>query len=326
MPFRPSRIARRLAAGLSLAAAAWAPQAASAAYPDKEIKLSVGYGAGGVGDVSARLLAKTMEKDLKVPIVVLNKAGAQATLNPAQLMHLPADGYNVGVLTFAPMAIVPHMLPVPYTAKDFIFAGAFGRFQYGLAVKADSPYKTVDDLVAASKKGKSLFFGAPGAPNNIALYDLGRKTGGNFEQVLYKSGSDTVLALVAGQVEVIIQTPSEIVPHVQSGKLRLLASVSPARWADRPDMPTMRELGYDVQIESWMGLAVPKGTPPEIVQRLQGSMLGAMKDPELVQSLQRMGIDPVTMSGAEYARMIDEGYVQMGKALKETGLLSQQAK
>lgn len=310
---------RALLAGVALSFGL--ASAAFAAYPEREIRLYVGYGAGGVGDVSARLLAKVMEKDLKVPIVVMNRPGAQATLNPAQLAHQEGDGYNVGVLTFAPLAIVPHMQPVPYTARDFTFAGAFGRFQYGLAVRADSPYKTVADLVNAASKGKSVFFGAPGAPNNVAMFELAKKTGAKFEQVLYKSGNETVMALIAGQVEAIIQTPSEIVPHVKSGKLRLLASVSPERWADRPDMPTMREAGYDVKIESWMGLAVPKSTPAPVVQRIEESMLKATKDKELVQAYQRMGIDPVSISGSEYARMVDDGYVQMGKAMKDLGLL-----
>lgn len=295
---------------------------ALADYPDKEIKLTVPYGAGGVTDVSARLLAKTMGMDLKTPVLVFNRAGAQATLGPAFVAKQEPDGYNVGVVTFAPMAIVPHMLPVPYTANDFAFVGAYGRFQYGLAVRADSPHKTVADLVNAAKGGKSVFFGAPGAPNNVAMYELGRKTGAKFEQVLYKSGADTVLALIAGNVEAIIQTPSEIMPHVQSGKLRLLASVSPSRWPDRPDMPTMAESGFDVQIVSWMGLAVPKGTAPEIVARLQQSMFTAMKDKDLLKSLYAMGIDPLSITGVEYSKKINEGYIEMGKALKEAGLLN----
>ncbi|MDB6001571.1 MAG: hypothetical protein JWP52_3270, partial [Rhizobacter sp.] len=190
------------------------------------------------------------------------------------------------------------------------------------AVRADSPYKTVADLVNAAKQGKSVFFGAPGAPNNIAMYELGRKTGAKFEQVLYKSGGETVMALISGNVEAIIQTPSEIMPHVTSGKLRLLASVSPSRWPDRPEMPTMAESGFDVQIVSWMGLAVPKGTPPAIVERLQQSMFTAMKDKELLKAYGTMGIDPVIMSGAEYEQKIKEGFVEMGKVMKEAGLLN----
>jgi tripartite-type tricarboxylate transporter receptor subunit TctC len=304
-----------------LAVMASGPSAA-ADYPDRDVVLTVGYAAGGVTDVSARILAKAMEKDLGRSLVIMNRAGAQATIGPAFLAKQAPDGYNVGVLTFAPLAIVPHMLPVSFKTDDFTYIGAFGRFQYGLAVRADSPYKTVADLVAAAKTGKSVFFSAPGAPNNIAFFELGRKTGAKFEQILYKSGQESVLAVLTGNCEAVIQSPSELVPHVKAGKLRLLASVSPSRWPDRPDLPTMAEAGFDVQIESWMGLGVPKGTPPAIVARLQQSMFTAMKDPEVLQTFQGMGIDPVSMTGPEYARKVTEGYVEMGKMMKDAGLLN----
>lgn len=307
---------------ITLSVALGVPIAALADYPEREVKFTVGYAAGGVIDISTRIIARVMAKDLGKPVVIINRAGAQATLGPAFVAHQNPDGYNVGVLSFAPMAIVPHMLPVTYTVDDFAYVGAFGRFRYGLAVRADSPYKTVADLVNAAKvPGKSVFFGAPGAPNNIAMFELGRKTGAKFEQILYKSGGETVLALVAGQVEAVIQTPSEIMPHVQSGKLRLLASVSPSRWPDRPAMPTMAESGYDVQIVSWMGLGVPKGTHPAIVTRLQESMFVAIRDKDVLNQFRTMGVDTVQMSGTEYARKISEGYVEMGRAMKEAGLI-----
>jgi tripartite-type tricarboxylate transporter receptor subunit TctC len=305
-----------------LVAATWSAPIAAADYPDKEIMLTVPYGAGGVTDVTTRLLARTMEKDLGKPVVIVNRPGAQATLGPAYIAKQAPDGYNVGVLTFAPLAIVPHMLPVNFKVDDFAYVGAFGRFQYGLAVRADSPYKTVADLVAAAKTGNSVFFSAPGAPNNIAFFELGRKTGAKFEQVLYKSGNDSVLAVLTGDVQAVIQTPSEIMPHVESGKLRLLASVSPSRWPNRPDMPTMLEVGFDVQIVSWMGLGVPKGTPPAVVTRLQQSMFQAMKDQNILKSFATMGIDPVSLTGEEYAKKVADGYVEMGKKLKEAGLLN----
>lgn len=305
-----------------LLGAAWSSAVTAAEFPIKEINLTVGYAAGGVTDVSARLLARAMEKDLGKPIVIVNRAGAQATIGPAVLAKQAPDGYNVGVLTFAPLTIVPHMLPVSFKTDDFAYVGAFGRFQYGLAVRTDSPYKSVADLVAAAKTGKPVFFSAPGAPNNIAFFELGRKTDAKFEQVLYKSGSESVLAVLTGDVEAVIQTPSEIMPHVQAGKLRLLASVSPTRWADRPEMPTMAEAGFDVQIVSWMGLGVPKGTPAAIVERLQQSMFIAMKDKEVLKTFQSMGIDPVSMTGAEYEKKVTEGYTEMGKMMKEVGLLN----
>ncbi|MDB6003003.1 MAG: Tripartite tricarboxylate transporter family receptor, partial [Rhizobacter sp.] len=116
-------ICRKVISTALASAMAWAGASALAAYPDKEIKLTVAYAAGGVTDVSARLLAKTMEKDLKQPLIIFNRAGAQATMGPAYLAKQDPDGYNAGVVSFAPMAIVPHMLPVSYTADDFSYVG-----------------------------------------------------------------------------------------------------------------------------------------------------------------------------------------------------------
>lgn len=309
--------------GVLLACVGMSSQALASNYPNRPITLYTGYGAGGVGDVAARIVAKVMEKDLGVPIIVANRPGAQATLNANAVTRSKPDGYEIGVVTFAPLAIVPHMLPVTYTPDDFAFIGGFGRNLYGLAVKADSPYQTVADLVEAAKKKDSVFFGAPGAPNNIAMFDLGKKTGGKFEQVLYKSGNDTVMALLAGQVEAIIQTPSEILPHVESGRLRLLASVSPSRWALMPELPTMKEQGFDVQIESWQGMAGPKDLPPEMVARIEKSLLDAMKNPEVIAQYEKMGLDPVSMTGEEYGAAVRKGLAETGKALKELGLTPQ---
>jgi len=297
---------------------------AQAQWPEKEINVYVNYGAGGVTDVATRILAKAMASKLGKPVVVQNKPGAQATLGPAYVAKQPADGYTVGVVTFSSAAIMPHLMDVPYTIDDFEFVGMYGRFRYGIAVRADSAYRTVADLVAAAKSApKPVFFGAPGAPNNIAFFELGRKTGARFEQVPYKSGAETVTALVSGQVEAVIQTPSEIVPHVTSGRLRLLASVSPTRWPDRPDMPTMREQGFDVEIDSWMGLAVPKGTPKNVVAKLESTLIEAVKTEEVAAGLRNMGVDPAALTGAQYRQKVRDGYAEIGQQLKRAGLTKQ---
>jgi tripartite-type tricarboxylate transporter receptor subunit TctC len=298
---------------------------ALAQWPEREINVIVNYGAGGVTDVATRILTKHMEVKLGKPIIVQNRAGAQATLGPAYVAKQPADGYTVGVVTFSSVAIMPHLMNVPYTIDDFEFVGMYGRFQYGLAVRTDSPYRTVADLVAAAKKApKPIFFGAPGAPNNIAFFELARKTGAKFEQVSYKSGAETVTALISGQVEAIIQTPSEIVPHVTSGRLRLLASVSPTRWPDRPDMPTMKEQGFDVEIDSWMGLAVPKGTAKNVVAKLESTLIDAVKSEEVITGLRNMGIDPMALTGAQYRQKVQDGYAEIGQQLKRAGITKQQ--
>lgn len=289
-------------------------------YPAQEVQLVVNYGAGGVTDVATRLLAKSLEKQLGKPIVVANKPGGQATLGPAFLARQKPDGYTVGIITYSAIAITPHLLEVPYTAQDFDFVGGFGRYRYGLAVKADSPYQTVADFVNAAQTTKeAVFFGVPGAPNNIAFFELAQKSGARFEQVLYKSGSESVAAVASGQVAATIQTPSEIKPFVDGGKVRLLASVSPERWTDLPDMPTMKEAGYDIQIESWLGLALPKGASNHVKERLETALEAALRDPELINSLNQMGIDPVWLSGQGYGQKLAQGYDEMRPLLELTG-------
>ncbi|NYT79776.1 tripartite tricarboxylate transporter substrate binding protein [Alcaligenaceae bacterium] len=289
-------------------------------YPAQEVQLVVNYGAGGVTDVATRLLAKSLEKQLGKTVIVSNKPGGQATLGPAFLARQKPDGYTAGVITYSAVAITPHLIEVPYTAKDFDFVGGFGRYRYGLAVQADSPYKTVAEFVNAARTSKEpVFFGVPGAPNNIAFFQLAKKTGANFEQVLYKSGTESVAAVASGQVAATIQTPSEIKPFVDGGKVRLLASVSPERWSDAPDMPTMKDAGYDIQIESWLGVALPKGASKQVKERLEKAMEAASQDPELIDGLNRMGIDPVWASGKQYGEKLAQGYKDMRPLLEMTG-------
>lgn len=289
-------------------------------FPAKEVTLVVNYGAGGNTDVAARAVARGMEKSLEKPVVVQNRAGAMGTLGPSFVAKQRPDGYTIGMVTYSTIAITPHLLNVDYTVKDFEFLAGVGRYRYGVAVRVDSPYKNIADLVQAAKTGKGIFFGAPSAPNNLALLELGRKTGGKFEQVSYKSGSETVNALLGGQVEVIVQNPSDVLSFIKAGKVRLLASASPVRWPELPDVQTMKEQGFDVEIDSWLGLAAPKGTPKAVVDKLQASMLQAMKTEEVKQQFVNAGVDPTALSGKEYSDLLVKGYETMGAAIKAANL------
>lgn len=304
--------------GFALLASAGLVSAQS--FPQREVNLIVNFGAGGATDVASRALAQGMEAPLGKPVIVQNKPGALGTLTPAYIAKQKPDGYQVGVVTYSTVAIMPHLMNLTYTIKDFEFVAGFGRFRYGVAVRADSPYQSIKDLVAASKAGKGIFFGAPSAPNNLAMFELGRVTGGKFEQISYKSGPETVTALLGGQVEVIVQNPSDILPHITSGKLRMLASASPMRWTELPNIPTMKEQGFDVEIDSWMGLAVPKGTPRPIVDKLQSAALDSVRSPEVAKRLTNLGVDPSPLTGKQYEDELQAGYVLMGKAIKAANL------
>ncbi|MCY1531971.1 Tripartite tricarboxylate transporter family receptor [compost metagenome] len=136
----------------------------------------------------------------------------------------------------------------------------------------------------------------------------------------YKSGSETVSALLGKQVDAIVQNPSDVTSYIQSGRLRLLASASPVRWPEFPDVPTLKEAGYDVEIDSWLGLAVPKGTPEPVRARLEQSSKAAVASDRLQQTYKQLGVDPVWMPGQDYARMVDATYEQMGRAIKAANL------
>lgn len=289
-------------------------------FPEREVNLTVNYGAGGNTDVAARALAQGMEKTLGKPVVVQNRAGALGTLAVAYLARQKPDGYNLGVVTYSTQAIMPHLMDVSYKMSDFEFISGFGRYRYGIAVLASSPYQRVQDLVEAGKVGKGLFFGAPAAPNNLAMFELANVTGAKFEQVAYKSGAETVAALLGGQVSAIVQNPSDIMPHIKSGKMRLLASASPMRWVEQPDVPTLREAGYPVEIDSWLGIAVPKGTPADVVKKLETAALAAIRNPAVSQNITQLGVDPATLSGKEYEDVLKKGYEQMGKSIKAANL------
>jgi tripartite-type tricarboxylate transporter receptor subunit TctC len=289
-------------------------------FPEREVTMIINYGAGGNTDVASRAIGNAMETILKKPMVPINRGGAQGTLGVSNLAKQRPDGYTMGVVTFSTIAITPHLMDVDYTVDNFDFIAGVARYRYGLAVLADSPYKTVQDLVNAAKKGKGIFFGAPSAPNNIAMFELGRKTGSKFEQVSFKSGAETVTALLGGHVDVIVQNPSDIVPHVKSGKMRFLASASPMRWKELPNVPTLKEQGFDVEIDSWIGLAYPKGTPKAIRDKMEKVAMTAAVSPQLAPILETAGVDPAALSGTEYRTKLIEGRDQMGVAIKAANL------
>lgn len=289
-------------------------------FPEREVTMVINYGAGGNTDVAARAIGNAMERLLKKPIVPNNRAGALGTLGVSYLAKQRPDGYTMGIVTYSTVAITPHLMKVDYKADDFDFIAGVARYRYGVAVRADSPYKSVADLVEAAKKGKGIFFGAPSAPNNLAMYELGRKTGGKFEEVTYKSGSETLSALIGGQVDVIVQNPSDIVPYVKTGKMRFLASASPMRWKEFPEVPTLKEQGYEVEIDSWIGLAYPKGTPKPVRERMEQVAMSAAQSAELAKIFETAGVDPVSISGEDYRKKLVEGRETMGAAIQAANL------
>ncbi len=245
-------------------------------------------------------------------------------MGPTYLSPRKPDGYTVGVTSFSPMGVAPHLMKVTYDLKDFAFVAGVCRYLYGVAVKADSPYKTWADLMEAIESGKRIKSATPSPVQAILFPRLANFKGKNFENVVwvrYKSGKETTVALLGGHVDLIVGNPMDIAPQVKSGQMRMLASASPVRWPLLPDVPTLKELGYDVSIDSWLGFAAPAGIDEAKRAKLQAAFEAAVNDKTVASKMVDLGMAPMFMTGPDYGKFCAEGKVAMGKDLKSIGLV-----
>ena len=306
---------------LALAAApllATQGQAQEPPFPSRELNLVVSYAAGGATDLTARAIARRLEKELGVPVVVKNMAGAQGTIGQDTVRRARPDGYNLAMVTSSSTALSPYLVNNVYKPTDFDYVGAVGLARFGIAVRADAPYRTLAEFVEAARKAP-LFYGTSSAVTSMGFDELARKSGAKFEAVNYKSGPEIVAAVIGGQVAAAMQAPGEIMAHVQSGRLRLLASVGASRWPSAPNVPTLREAGYDMVVESWVGIAVPKGLPAPVAARLQAALARVSADAGMATDLESFGIEPNLLSGAVLGDKLQATYVAAEPLMRAVG-------
>lgn len=321
---------RRLTVGLAAALILGAFALAGAEYPERPINLIANYSAGGGSDLSARALAKKAEKFLGQPIAVLNKAGAGGTIGIGAVAAAKPDGYTIGVTSFAPLTMAPHIHDVPYnplSAFDYIMG--YGQYLYGPAVRQDSPFKTLKDLVtfARANPGKIKYSVVSlTAPNNFGMVHLARAEKIQWEPVVFKETLANVTACLGGHVDVVSQNPGDVIPHIRAGKLRLLASFSEVRWKWVGDAPTVRELGYSFDQTSWLALGAPKGIPKPILEKLREAFRKSMDDPEFLEIMERIFIPVAYRTPEQYQSLIEKGFLENEALVKELGLHKSQKK
>ncbi len=302
-------------AGL-LACACLSAHARDDAYPARSIELIIPVGAGGATDVTSRMIAKAMSKQLKTPIVPVNRTGAGGMVGVAYLAQQAPDGYRIGILLTSATELAPYVGKVPFQLDDLKFIASVASFRFGLIVAANSPLKTTADLVEASKKGEGSFFGASSISPGLGIVRLGKLTGAKFELINYKSGLETVTELIGGRVQSAISQPSDVIAHVKAGSLRLLASPGSARWPEFPEVPTLTEQGYDVKLQSEIALVAPAKTPAPIIEKLQKAAFAAMDDPEVKAQLARLGMDPIKRTGNDARNMVYANFKANGPEMK----------
>lgn len=266
------RLAVLLGAALPMAAA-WAQ-----AYPTQPVRLIVPFGAGGVTDTTARVFAEGLTRELGQPVVVENRGGAGGSIAASAVAKANPDGYTLLVITNGMYAVNPLIYKtLPYDPnKDFAYIAMLANTPTVLAVSADSPHKTLPDLIkAASAQADKIAFSTAGegSDNYQVLEVLQQATGVKMLHVPYKSGAESLTAVMSGNTDVTAISAVTATGYIQAGQIRPYAVTSSRRLANLPDIPTAKEaLGQDVEGGSLSGIAAPAGTPPEVVARLNAAI------------------------------------------------------
>ncbi len=320
-----SRRAALAAMALSLASGATSTAFAQAqpAFPQRgrPIILIVPYAPGGVTDTAGRLMAVALERELGTPVQVVNKAGAASQIGLTELVRSRPDGYTLSYAVLP--TVVTHYTETPrtppYTRESFQPIGNHHFSPQTIAVRADSPYRTLRDLVEAARaRPDTLSFSTSGqmAVPHTQVLMLEQVAGVKFISVHYTGGAPSVNALLGGHVDAFTGGTADSLPHYRSGAWRVLGVAAMERDSSMPDVPTLREQGYDVIAASATGIVAPAGTPIPVVQALSGAMQRVVQSPEHRRQLLDFSLVPAFMDPEAYTQFWMETERRMAPVLR----------
>jgi tripartite-type tricarboxylate transporter receptor subunit TctC len=273
-------------------------------FPSRPVTLIVPWPAGGSTDLAMRALAASTEKYLGQPIVIENKPGAAGTLGASAMITAKPDGYTV---TQIPITVFryPHMAQVGYDPlTDLTYLIGISGYTFGVVVRADAPWKTWQDLIAYAKANPGkLSYGSPGANTSlhVTMEDIAQRDGIKWVHVPFKGNADNMTALLGGHIQVSADATGWG-PHVDAGKMRLLVTWGSQRTKRWNDVPTLKELGYDIVSTSPYGIAGPKGMDPKVARVLHDAFKKGMEDPGHRQAMEKFDQELLYMSGEDYTK------------------------
>jgi tripartite-type tricarboxylate transporter receptor subunit TctC len=286
MKFVPSLLGRALPALLLAAAAAIAPSLARAAYPEQPIKMVVAYAPGGGTDITARVIAPYIAKYLgnNASVVVINRPGAGGGIGFSEIANAPADGYTIGFINTPNVLTIPIERKVNYQWQGFDLLGNVVDDPGNFSVHADSPIKTLADLVAYAKANPgAVTYGTTGigSDDHLAALMFERAAGVKFTHVPFKGASEVHTGIVSKQIFMASMNVGEALQYAKGGSpMRQLGQMSATRTTLAPNIPTFKEQGYDIVMASLRGIAAPKGLPPAVREQLVSAVQKAAADPE----------------------------------------------
>lgn len=291
-------------------------------YPTKPISFVIGYPAGGTTDLCARPLVVAAGKILGQPIVVLNKPGGGSAVAVASIKLEKPDGYTIGILPSGAV-LSQHMRNVPYdSATDFTPIMQYAVYLYGLVVKADAPWKTFKDFMdyAKANPGKIRYSTAgAGTPQHLVMERLALKEKIKWTHIPFQGGGPAITALLGGHVEASSQT-TEWKPHVEGGRLKLLAVYGETRMQDFPNVPTLLESGYDITAPSLISIIGPKGLSRPVVDTLHGAFKKAMEDPDFIKVSRQVDQPPMYRGPEDLAKHLVKMNGEVGGLIRSLGL------
>ena len=315
---------RNFIGAAAVLAASAIPAHAQGDYPNRTIRIVVGFAAGGGNDIFARLVGQKLSELIGQSVIIENKPGAGSRLANEYVLNQPADGYTLLVAASGGMSIASAIYPKLsyHPTKSFVPLTMIANFPLILAVPADHPAKTVQDLVAYMKANPDKSNYATSSPAFTIATELFKlKTGAPGQSIPYKGSGESLVSVLSGQTLLTIADGPPAVPMVKGGKVRALAVTGSVRSAELPDVPSMAEVGLPgVNTSLWSGFFAPAGTPAPVLRKLEDALRRAIADPDVNGKLKAMAVAPGGGSSDEFRQMIDADIKTTSEVVKAANL------
>ncbi len=297
-------------------------QSAKPKYPDKSIDMVIPWPAGGSSDLAARTMAKMAEKELGVAITPINVAGSNGAMGWAEAAKRKPDGYSIALVTFDILSNQA-LKTSKINYDDFEYILQFTEQPFGIMVHGDSPVKTIEDLVKAAKANPNLKMGSTplGGVYHQAIALFEQKAGIKFAIVPFKGSPDENAALLGKHLDAQLNTMSVADQHIKQGTLRLLAVTAEKRMPDYPDVPTLKERGFDVVYGSWRAIGIPKGAPADVKAKLVDAFTKAYNGKEFQEIAKKSKFEPHFRNAADFDKHLKALYPEVEKVLNAMKVL-----
>ncbi len=295
-------------------------------YPNKPIRFIVGFAAGGIADLGARLLGDHVTRETGQPVIVENRTAAAGTVAALAVAKAPPDGYTFGLVLSGQLVINPFVQKqMPFDAlADLVPVAALGEAPQMIAVNAEVPAKTLREFVALAKaKPGSLNYGSAGHGSlpHLSAAEFVRQAGIDLVHVPYKGNQPATLDLLVGRIQLLSSSIGGLRPGLDAGKIRLLLVATKNRLPYIADVPTAAEAGLpDYLMTVWIGVVAPTGTPKPIADRMHALVQGMLKDETMVKRMAGAAIDPMPMSQSAFARFVKDEHARWQKIVKAAGV------